>query len=188
MMYKTIFTLALALNLPLANAQQVREIPELTAGTAAAPAETPAANPGKELPLQTTFGTYVAVAGYSVTTADAVLDAEPVAVLGEQKVYANPAQAKPALLTQNTVVRNLVSGELAIVTGRVSVLTSDVRALNAAAQQLGLKPLKSLRQGQLQMLQAGANADLLALSQQLQQLPGVKAVKLDVLDKRHTAQ
>lgn len=187
MMYKSIFTLALALSLPLANAQQVREIPELTSNNAEVTAETAVAA-GKELPLQATFGTYVTVAGFTAASANSVLTADAVATLGEHKVYANPAQAKPAAVTQNTVVRNLISGDLAIVTGRISVLTNDVNALNSAVQKLGLKPLKSLRKGQLQMLQAGANTDLLALTQQLQQLPGVKAVKIDVLDKRHTAQ
>lgn len=186
-MYKSMITLAMALSLPLAQAQQVREIPELQVQNAALATEQ-VTGAGKELPLQATFGTYVTVAGFSATTADTVLSADTVATLGEHKVYANPAQAKPAVLTENTVVRNLISGELAIVTGRISVLTQDVSALNAAAAKLGLKPLKSLRKGQLQMLQAGANADLLQLTQQLQQVAGVKTVKLDVLDKRHTAQ
>lgn len=189
MMYKSILTLAMALSLPMANAQQVREIPELQL----TPAVTETANQTNETQneaqlMQPTFGTYAVVAGFSTTTANSVVNAETVAVLGEQKVYANPAQAKPTQVTQNTVVRNLISGELAIVTGRISVLTKDVKALNSAIQKLGLKPLKSIRKGQLQMLQAGENADLLALAQQLESLPGVKAVKLDVLDKRNTAQ
>lgn len=185
-MYKSMITLAMALSLPLAQAQQVREIPELATQQVAA--TTVPASQGKELPLQATFGTYVTVAGFSATTADTVLTAETVATLGEQKVYANPAQAKPTVLTQNTVVRNLMSGELAIVTGQLSVLTQNAGALNAAVQQLGLKPLKSLRNGQVQLLQAGAGADLLALKQQLQQISGVKTVKLDVLDRRRTPQ
>lgn len=186
-MYKSMMTLAVVLSLPLAQAQQVREIPELQVqNTVTATAQDTAA--GTERPLQATFGTYVTVAGFSATTADTVLTADAVTTLGDHKVYANPAQAKPAAVTQNTVVRNLMSGELAIVTGRISVLTQNVAALNTAAAQLGLKPLKSLRQGQLQMLQAGANADLLQLTQQLQHVAGVKTVKLDVLDKRHTAQ
>lgn len=186
-MYKSMITLAMALSLPLAQAQQVREIPELQVQNAAITTEQ-VTSAGKEQPLQATFGTYVTVAGFSATTADTVLTADTVATLGDHKVYTNPAQGKPAVLTENTVVRNLISGELAIMTGRISVLTQDVAALNAAAAQLGLKPLKSLRKGQLQMLQAGSGADLLALKQQLQQVAGVKAVKLDVLDKRHTAQ
>lgn len=186
-MYKSIFTLALALTFPLAQAQQVREIPELTPQAAAQSSET-VADTREAMPSQATFATYVVVAGYRATTAQSVIDAETVAVLGEQKIYATPSQAEPAVVTQNTVVRNMISGDLAIVTGRISVLTQDVGALNAAIQALGLKPLKTLRKGQLQMFQASANADLLALSQQLEQLPGVKAVKLDVLDKRHTAQ
>ncbi len=185
-MYKSIFTLALALSLPQAEAQQVHEIAGLPTQQVTE-ASVPAVG-GKERPLQPTFGTYVTVAGYSATTADTVLSAETVTTLGEQKVYANPAQAKPQKLTQDTVVRNLMTGELAIVTGRISVLTQNVAALNAALQALGLKPLKSLRNGELQLLQAGADADLLLLKQQLHQIAGVKTVKLDVLDKRYTPQ
>lgn len=186
-MYKSIITMALALSLPLAQAQQVREIPDLQVEEQTVAVEQ-AAVTGPELPLQATFGTYVTVAGYSATTAETVLSGDAVATLGEHTIFANPAQAKPAVVTANTVVRNLLSGELAIMTGRISVLTQDAAALSAAAQQLGLKPLKSLRKGQLQMLQAGADADLLQLMQQLQQVSGVKTVKLDVLDKRYTAQ
>jgi hypothetical protein len=187
MMYKSMITLAMALSLPLAQAQQVREIPELQVQVVSDTSDTLAAT-GKAQPLATTFGTYVTVAGYTAGTADLVQNAETVATFGELSVFADPTQAKPAVVTQHTVVRNLISGELAIVTGRISVLTQDAAALNAAVRQLGLKQLKSLRKGQLQMLQASSHADLLALTQQLQKVSGVKTVKLDVLDKRHTPQ
>ena len=185
MMYKSIITLSLALSLPLAQAQQVSENPELSEQNTTESTERVAAT-GKELPFQATFGTYVTVAGLSATPANTVVTAETVATLGAHKVYADPGQAKPAVVTQNTIVRNLISGKLAIVTGNISVLTQDVAALNAAALQLGLKPLKSLRNGQVQLLQAGSDVDLLFLKHQLQQVKGVKNVKIDVLDNRYS--
>jgi hypothetical protein len=187
MMYKSIITLALALSLPLAQAQQVSENPEFSGQDTTESTERVAAT-GKELPFQATFGTYVTVAGLSATPANTVVNAETVATLGAHTVYANPGQAKPAVVTQNTIVRSLISGKLAIVTGNISVLTQDAEVLNAAALQLGLKPLKSLRNGQLQMLQANSGTDLLKIVKQLKELSGVKIVKLDVLDNRLTPQ
>ncbi|MFN6972405.1 MAG: hypothetical protein ACK4NN_16165 [Rheinheimera sp.] len=184
-MYKSIITLALSLNMPLALAQQSNETLTMQY---VSKSSTPAAPVGKELPLKVTFDSYITVAGFSATTADTVVTAEAVATLGEHKVYANPSQTEPTVVKKNTVVRNLITGDFGIVTGNISVLTKDVVVLNAAALQLGLKPLKSLRNGQLQILQANSDVDLLEIVNKLRGLSGIKTVQLDVLDNRYTPQ
>ncbi len=181
-MNKTVLTLAMAaLFTAQANAQTLTDVtgqkPTTTAQQAAA-----------DLTAEPVFGTYVAVSGVKVVNAATASSSQAVATLGSQRIVADSAAAASNVIREHSVVRNLVTGELAVLTGRVSVLTNDVAALNAAISALGLKSVKSIKNGKLQMLQATAETDLVALKGKLEQIKGVRTVRLDLLENRHKPQ
>lgn len=124
---------------------------------------------------------FVAVSS-AVPTAD-----EAVSELGTQRIVKAATVQRDGLIA-NRVVRNTMTDELGIMTGRVSVMTSDQSALEQASRQLNLQLVKRLPSGKVVMFKASNGTDLLALKQQLEAIPGVKQVRLDVLEKRYEAQ
>lgn len=136
----------------------------------------------------TTFGVYLLQPAFVAVTADDNKGGKVVEQLGAMQVI-NTQQASVSTQVQtNAVVRNVLTGELAVVTGRISVLNSDAAAVKVAATRLGLKQLHSFNKGQVLVLQANNNSDLLAVTQQLKQVSGVTQVKLDVLENKYEAQ
>lgn len=178
-MNKTVFTLAMAATLSAqVHAQTLTDVtglkPEVAEQQTAA-----------DLTAEPVFGTYVAVSGVKVVDASVATESQAVASLGSQRIVTDPAAAPSNVIREHSVVRNLLTGELAVLTGRVSVLTNDVAALNTAINELGLKSVKSIKNGKLQMLQAAPDTDLVALKSKLEQLKGVRTVRLDLLENRH---
>ena len=137
--------------------------------------------------VPTTFGTYqlqptlVAVATTANSSVSVLENLGALQVVQAEKVTPTPQ------VQTNAVVRNVLTGDLAVVTGRISVLNNDSAAVKAAAARLGLKQLHSFNQGKVLMLQAADQADLLAIQQELKQIGGVVKVRLDVLENKHQA-
>lgn len=136
---------------------------------------------------QNTFDQYQLVNDVVALNKGVPTDATVVSEFGAHQLV----QAKTPVSTtvrQQSVVRNAMTGQLGVVTGRVSVVTSNASELQSVARTLGLKSLKSLNKGQLVMFQAPADADLVALKAKLAAANGVRAVRLDVVEKRVQAQ
>lgn len=150
-------------------------------------AQTTAATTAATAP-QTTFGVYQIQPSFAAVTADQNDGRQVVEQLGAVQVIAQQASAAASSIVQtNTVVRNVLTGELAVVTGRISVLNSDAAAVKAVANRLGLKQLHSFNKGKVLVLQASANTDLLAVTEQLKAISGVSKVKIDVLENKQEA-
>jgi phosphoribosylformylglycinamidine (FGAM) synthase PurS component len=150
-------------------------------------AQTSAAENAATAP-QTTFGVYQIQPAFVAVTADQNNGRQVVEQLGSVQVIAHQASAAASTTVQtNTVVRNVMTGELAVVTGRISVLNSDSAAVKAVANRLGLKQLHSFNKGKVLVLQANANADLLVVTEQLKTVSGVSKVKIDVLENKQEA-
>ncbi len=136
---------------------------------------------------QNSFDQYQVVTDVVALNKGVPTDAAVVSEFGAHQLV----QAKSAVDTtvrQQSVVRNAMTGQLGVVTGRVSVVTNNPSELQSIARTLGLKSLKSLNKGQLVMFQAPADADLVALKAKLAAANGVRAVRLDVVEKRVKAQ
>ena len=135
---------------------------------------------------QTTFGVYQMQPALRAVTAEQNSGSQVVEQLGAMQVI-NSNQAADLTngkVQTNTVVRNVLTGELAVVTGRISVLSKDAASVKAVASRLGLKQLHSFNQGKVLMLQAGADTDLLAVTEQLKAISGVTTVRIDVLENK----
>lgn len=137
------------------------------------------------------FDTYVAETGLQAvdaTTADN--NTKVVAGLGNQLIVAaaKTATAGKSIAAADTVVRNTSTGELGILTGRVQIVSSNAAVLQELTQRFALQPLKSLRGGKVQLLEAPAGTDLVNLLQQIRAVQGVQAARLDVLENINTPQ
>lgn len=81
----------------------------------------------------------------------------------------------------DSVVRNLLTGEIGVVTGRISVLAKDQASLLELQQQFGLGLVKTVSK-QIAILQAPAGADLSALVKSIRSSGLVKEARLDVIE------
>lgn len=137
------------------------------------------------------FDTYVAETGLqAVDAATADNSTEVVAGLGNQLIVAaaKTATAGKSIAAADTVVRNTSTGELGILTGRVQIVSNNAALLQELTQRFALQPLKSLRGGKVQLLEAPAGTDLVNLLQQIRAVQGVQAARLDVLENINTPQ
>lgn len=137
------------------------------------------------------FGTYLIephLQAIAVDPSSPTMATSAVTTLGDRQIAAAPAGAPVSQLTTDTVVRNQLTGELGVMTGRLSIVANNAAVVTQLAQRYQLQSLKSLRLGKVQLLQAPAGTDLAVLLQQLRQHPGVEAVQLDVLENINTPQ
>ena len=182
---KIILAMAIAASIPTA---AIMALPSAAAGpeTSAAVANSTAPDPGP-----TDFGLYIAQPQLTAMDRDNSQRAGVVTTFGAQQIVPSaipPALASGPRIQTNTVVKNILSGGLGVVTGRFSILTRDSASLANAINTLGLKQLQSVNQGRLVMVEAPAGTDLLAIMDQLKAVFGVRVVKLDVLEKLDKAQ
>lgn len=82
----------------------------------------------------------------------------------------------------DSVVRNLLTGEIGVVTGRISVLANDQASLQQLRQEFGLSMVKAVNK-QIAIVQAPAGADLTALLKSIRASGLVKEARLDVIEK-----
>jgi len=137
------------------------------------------------------FGTYLIEPHLQAIAVDPLtqpMATSVVATLGDRQIAAAPASAPVSQLTTDTVVRNQLTGELGVMTGRLSIVANNATVVTQLAQRYQLQSLKSLRLGKVQLLLAPAGTDLAVLLQQLREHPGVEAVQLDVLENINTPQ
>lgn len=134
-----------------------------------------------------TFDSYQFVPELIAISKNVPSNGTTVAQMGTQRVVEVQGATSRTLQAQS-VVRNLMTGQLGVMTGRISVISNNPALLQAQAQQLGLKVVHTLNDGELTLLQAPSASDLLQLRQTLSQVAGVRAVRLDVLEKRYSAQ
>ncbi len=163
----------------------------LQPATVAVQASQPTAQLNALAAVNADFGTYVVQPQFAAVERNANPIQDVVTEFGSRQIVAAqkaPAgQAKPRVQT-NTVVRNLMSGNLGIVTGRLTILTKDPATLANAINALGLKQLNSINRGKVVIVEAPADADLLAIQTKLKAVSGVRKVKVDVLEKLREAQ
>ena len=95
-----------------------------------------------------------------------------------QQTVVNP----DSTLKANAVVKNLLTGELGVVTGRLSILVKDKATLQTVQQQFGLSLVKAMGQ-KVAILQAPAGSDLTALLESIRQSGLVQEARLDVTEK-----
>lgn len=82
----------------------------------------------------------------------------------------------------DAVVRNLLTGELGVVTGRLSILANDAAALQRLQQEFGLKSVKTIG-NKVAIMQAPAGANLTELIESVRKSGLVKEARLDVVEK-----
>lgn len=82
----------------------------------------------------------------------------------------------------DAVVRNLLTGELGVVTGRLSILANDAAALQRLQQEFGLKSVKTVGD-KIAIMQAPAGANLTELVDSVRKSGLVKEARLDVVEK-----
>lgn len=136
---------------------------------------------------QNTFDGYQLMADVVALDKSVPTDAAVVGELGAHQLVQSK-QTTSTVVRAQSVVRSMMTGQLGMVTGRISVITNDPATLANVAQQLGLKSVQSLNQGQLSMFQAPATTDLLELKRTLHKVQGVRATRLDVVESRYKAQ
>lgn len=134
------------------------------------------------------FDHYVAESGLQAVDATTGSQTAVLLELGNQLIVAAaPAKGAPIAAT-DTVVRNTLTGELGILTGRLQLVANSASVLKTLTERFALKPVNSLRGGKVQLVEAPAGTDLVKLLQQLRLEPGVQAARLDVLENLHTPQ
>lgn len=81
----------------------------------------------------------------------------------------------------DSVVKNLLTGEMGVVTGRISILAKDQASLQQLQQQFGLGLVKSVGK-QIAIVQAPADANLSELIQAIRASGLVREARLDVVE------
>lgn len=185
-----ILTMSLLTGMPL-HAATSNTMPsgsaELTALASPEQSPTVESTPAGNAPLL--FDTYAAETALQAIEATAGSQSPVVAQMGNQLIVAaTQAGAANTIATADTVVRNTLTGELGILTGRLHIVSNNAALLQQLSQRYGLKPVKSLRNGKVQLLEAPTGADLVQLLQQVRLEQGVQAARLDVLENLNTPQ
>lgn len=131
------------------------------------------------------FGTYkvernLALVPATIAAADAVIEKR-----GNEAVV--KLDKSNDLVTPGTLVRNIFTGNLAPVSGNISVLLGDGVSASDIAAQTGFKLVSEFTQTGLAVIAVGENQDVLAAAQQLRKLGLVKEARIEVLEARHTA-
>jgi hypothetical protein len=81
----------------------------------------------------------------------------------------------------DSVVKNLLTGEMGIVTGRISILAKDQASLQQLQQQFGLGLVKAVSK-QIAIVQAPAGVNLSELIQSIRASGLVREARLDVVE------
>ena len=89
---------------------------------------------------------------------------------------------------RNAVVENQLTGEPGIVTGNISLLSTDNADVSALLQQFDLKIVRSAAATGVYIVQPNRDVELLGLLGQIQRSGLVKTARLDILEKKYTNQ
>lgn len=86
-----------------------------------------------------------------------------------------------------SLVRNIFTGNLAPVSGNISVLLAEGVSAQDVATQTGLKLISSFGGTGLAVVAVASNQDVLDAAKQLRKSGLVKEARIEVLEARHTA-
>lgn len=111
--------------------------------------------------------------------------------IGNMTLVAQAASTDTERLAEfrrNSVVRNAITGELGVITGNISVLSSRNADINDLLQQFQLKIVRSASSSGVYIVQPQNDVDLLALVEQINASGLVSKARLDILEKKYTNQ
>ena len=100
-----------------------------------------------------------------------------------QVAVGNP-QTSSNVVRPGTVLRNKNSGQIAVATGELAVITQPDQNIYELAKAHGLTVARSVPQIHMYVLTADKNQNLLDVRKSLQGDNGVKSVKLDIKENR----
>ncbi|MGX5172482.1 S8 family serine peptidase [Aliikangiella sp. IMCC44653] len=91
------------------------------------------------------------------------------------------------LVNRGSVVKNLLTGSLAPVSGNINVLLNDNVTAAEVSQQLGLAVVVSYPKTKLAVFKVASDADLIESAKALKNSGLVKSARIEVLETIHTA-
>lgn len=160
----------------LASAQAVEVSPELKK---LVPAKTTAAK--SRIAENADFGVYKLLPELALAPASLAADTTQGTLSGRALVKQTVSNADRTVKT-DAVVRNLLTGELGVVTGRLSILANNSAALQRLQQDFGLTLVKTVGD-KIAIMQAPAGTNLTSLVTAVRQSGLVKEARLDVVEK-----
>ncbi|MDR6984808.1 hypothetical protein J2X32_003463 [Rheinheimera pacifica] len=111
--------------------------------------------------------------------------------IGNMTLVARAVSTGTERLTEfrrNSVVRNAVTGELGVITGNISVLSSRNADINDLLQQFQLKVVRSASSSGVYIVQPKNDVDLVALVEQINSSGLVSKARLDIIEEKYTNQ
>ncbi|CAI3794156.1 hypothetical protein [Rheinheimera sp. MM224] len=127
------------------------------------------------------FGVYKLLPDLALAPASLAAD-NTKGTLSGRTVVQQAAVNTDGVVKTDAVVRNLLTGELGVVTGRLSILANDAAALQRLQQDFGLKLVKAVG-NKIAIVQAPAGANLTELVNSVRKSGLVKEARLDVVEK-----
>lgn len=91
------------------------------------------------------------------------------------------------IVAPGTLVRNIITGKLAPVSGNISVLLAEGVSANDIAAQTGLSVVSSFVGTGLAVVAVANDQDVIEAAKQLRQTGLVKEARIEVLEARHTS-
>ncbi|PWK54366.1 S8 family serine peptidase [Pleionea mediterranea] len=117
----------------------------------------------------------------------------PVSQIGQQKVIKKTQSmaivetASQTTVTKNTVVRNILTGELAPLSGNINVLLKDGVTADQVSSQLGLTLVVSYPNTKLAVFKASPDADVIEVAAAIKSSGLVKSARIEVLETIYQA-
>lgn len=127
------------------------------------------------------FGVYKLLPDLALAPASLAAD-QAKGTLSGRTVVQQTAVNTDGVVKTDAVVRNQLTGELGVVTGRLSILAKDSAALQRLQQEFDLKPVKTVGD-KIAIMQAPAGANLTELVESIRKSGLVKEARLDVVEK-----
>lgn len=103
------------------------------------------------------------------------------ALINGRAIVQRTAVSADSTIKTDSVVKNLLTGEMGVVTGRISILAKDQQSLQQLQQQFGLGLVKAINK-QIAIVQAPAGTNLTELMKSIRASGLVKEAKLDVIE------
>lgn len=131
------------------------------------------------------FGMYKVEKGLALVPATIAAEAAVIEKRGNDVVIKLDKQTD--IVAPGTLVRNIITGKLAPVSGNISVLLAEGVSANDIAMQTGLSVVSSFSGTGLAVVAVANNQDVIEAAKKLRQTGLVKEARIEVLEARHTA-
>ncbi|MCW8878365.1 MAG: hypothetical protein OQJ89_11300 [Kangiellaceae bacterium] len=164
------------------------------AATAVAQATPKLIKPGQEVEVKQVrkvISTQADFGGYKVEREMAYV---PVSQIGKKQVITQTnsmaiveSSTPKKIVNKNTVVRNLLTGELAPVSGNINVLLKKGVSADKLRTELGLTLVVSYPNTQLAVFKASEDADLIAVADAIKSSGLVSNARIEVLETIYSA-